>query len=256
MRAASGVGRGWGNAACARSDCHSRLRGNGLYQPLDSGLRRNDGESDKHILAIFYGIPFILPFGLPRARITGLFMRCRSFRLSAAFLNPAPSSFRRRPESRKTEPGCWRCTGSVCLRQIGKDRVLGCHPRWRGNGLYQPLDSGLRRNDGESDKHILAIFYGIPFILPFGLPRARITGLFMRCRSFRLSAAFLNPAPSSFRRRPESRKTEPGCWRCTGSVCLRQIGKDRVLGCHPRWRGNGLYQPLDSGLRRNDGEVL
>ena len=163
-------------------DCHSRLRGNGLCQPLDSGLRRNDGKGDKHIWAIFNGMPFILSFGLPRARITGLFMPCRSFWLAAAFLNLAPSSFRRRPESRKTRPGCW-----VHRRRLlvaGPTAVLGCHSRWRGNGLFQPLDSGLRRNDGEGDRYILAIFNGMPFILLFGLPQTRITGLFMPCRSF------------------------------------------------------------------------
>ena len=64
--------------------------------------------------------------------------------------------------------------------------VLGCHSRWRGNDLGKPLDSGLRRNDGGGDRDIWEAFNGIPFILLFDLsrPRARITGLFMPCRSF------------------------------------------------------------------------
>ena len=144
--------------------------------------------------------------------------------------------------------------GGVCLCQARRHGVWGCHSRWRGNGLCQPLDSGLCRNDGEGDKHISAIFNDIPCTLSFDLPRARITGLFMPCRSFWLSAAFLNPAPSSFRRRPESRRAGRDVGWCTGSACLRQARRHGVLGCHPRWRGNGLCQPLDSSFRWNDGE--
>ena len=213
MRAASGVG---GVCLCqARRHGvlgHSRWRGHGLFQPLDSSLRWNDGKES----------------------LSRIHRESRKGRQNDDMAIPV--SRRHSGEGRNPGggSGCWRCTGGVRLRQIGKYGVLGCHPRLRGHGLFQPLDSGLRRNDGAGDRYILAIFNGIPCTLSFDLLRARIAGLFMPCRSFWLSATFLNPAPSSFRRRPKSRRGSRG-GRWMAGFIRSHIPAGAGMACVSHW---------------------
>ena len=61
------------------------------------------------------------------------------------------SSFQRRLESRKTQPGCQKGTGVWQDHGTwGRDSLplLSFPPAAAsGNGLSKPLDSGLRRND-------------------------------------------------------------------------------------------------------------
>ena len=44
-------------------------------------------------------------------------------------------------------PGCCISPGF----NADRNHLMGCHSRLGGNVSYQPLDSGLRRNDGEGD---------------------------------------------------------------------------------------------------------
>ena len=53
-------------------------------------------------------------------------------------------------ESRRVVPGCWVDSGFHGFAP-GRDDTLGCHSRLCGHVLYKPLDSGLRRNDGEAE---------------------------------------------------------------------------------------------------------
>ena len=55
----------------------------------------------------------------------------------------ASLSFQRRLESRR---GCRGVRISSDFKS-SRGRLMGCHSRLGGNGLNQPLDSGLRRND-------------------------------------------------------------------------------------------------------------
>ena len=59
----------------------------------------------------------------------------------------------RNPGERGRDVG--RRTGYARLRQIVKYGVLGCHPRWRGNGLFKSLDSSFRWNDDGEDSGFL-----------------------------------------------------------------------------------------------------
>ena len=103
----------WDGALDCRScDCHSRLRGNGLHKPLDSGLRRNDGG----------WIP--------------AFTRRSRRAMTECLL--------RRHSSESWNPGR-RCRGAKGW-QVLSDGTLGCHAcdchsRSSGNVLNQPLDS-------------------------------------------------------------------------------------------------------------------
>ena len=54
---------------------------------------------------------------------------------------------------------------------------------------------------------------------------------------------------SSFQRKLESRKAQPGCL----NGCWPW---NAALSRHSRWHGNVMINPLDSGLRRNDGAFM
>ena len=128
---------------------HSRPRGNARLKPLDSGLRRNDGNG-------------VVP-ACPRG-------------------------------------GMLDELGFSAREKARKYRLCG-HSRPRGNARLKPLDSGLRRNDGN----------GVMTACPRG--------------------GMLDEL--GFRAREKARKY-------------------RVCG-HSRPRGNARLKALDSGLRRNDG---
>ena len=60
--------KGWqvlsdGTFGCHAYGCHSRLRGNGLHKPLDSGLRRNDGREIPTFAGMTEGGPRLAPGG-------------------------------------------------------------------------------------------------------------------------------------------------------------------------------------------------
>ena len=139
--------------------------------------------------------------------------------------------------------------------------------------MCKSLDSGLRRNDYGGIPAFSGMTAGrqIDFSnpLPSGLPPGDPWPSLMRgpCRLC-LAALFDLPLlfsillhrhsglPAVGRRRPESRRTRPGCWVVYRLRPLVPDQRHEVLGCHSRWRGNGLHKPLDSGLRRNDGKGI
>ena len=113
-----------------------------------------------------------------------------------------------------------------------------------GNVCNKPLDSGLRRNDGEGNRH------GLIILLTICHPEARyLKSVKAGIHSGPFKA--LIPPPSSFRRRPESRKAGRD---------VRQIARVTFAGIIHKWSfppgGNVCNKPLDSGLRQNDGEAI
>ena len=77
------------------------------------------------------------------AGMTGLLIHWHTFCSSAVLIILTPSSFQRRLESRRAESGCE--TDCDFPRSAGVTRLS--FPLC-GHGLCNPLDSGLRRNDG------------------------------------------------------------------------------------------------------------
>ena len=141
-----------------------------------------------------------------------------------------PPSFQRRLESRKAEPGGEGVAGFIGWRV--RLSLLWLSFPLCGNGLFQPLDSGLRRNDGRSwgkelDRH--------------GKGAVGMT---------------TNPLrpPSSFQRRLEFRKAGRGVMGWQG---LSDGAFDcRPRDCHSRSAGMACFnhpacsRQVDSGFRR------
>ena len=89
--------------------CHSRLSGNGLSKPLDSGLRRNDGGGDSGFWRAATGVLGGLfqtrlyrlrPIGVPSRRIQDILSINDGEGCGPDFLGPTTSSFQRKLESR------------------------------------------------------------------------------------------------------------------------------------------------------------
>ena len=106
---------------------------------MQAGLRRNDGKGDRYILAIFNGMPLTLLSGLPRAGITGAFYTLPLFLTCCCFSQPCPVVIPAKVGIQENEAGM--LGGAQAASACARPKALGCHSRWRGNGLYKPLDS-------------------------------------------------------------------------------------------------------------------
>ena len=114
--------------------------GNVCNKPLDSGLRRNDGGGQ--------GLTFVRHSkGLSEWRQTHSYLRCHSSEGSPAWMHVVERRLEpAAEESRKAGRGVRR----IAMVMLAEITHVGSFPPG-GNVLNQPLDSGLRRNDGKED---------------------------------------------------------------------------------------------------------
>ena len=180
--------------------CHSRIHGNGLYQPLDSSFRWNDdGGEVKYLLSFRSACGWQAGMTLKVSGICLLFRR--------------HSGKGRNPGERRRGMKC-AVILSVNLPATSQNGLFGCHPRIDGNGLYQPLDSSFRWNDdGGEVKYLLSFRSACGWQAGMTMKVSRICLLFRR--------------QPIFRRRPESRRAAPGNEMGCDSVCQPARNKSK-----------------------------